>query len=79
MDLPVIKVWDGIEDAEYFLLLCLSYDALRRDLLTGISVVLKPFPLFHSLSNNNLTQPLLYGDKNLSDSVNKSILRPRLH
>ena len=64
----------GIEDTEHFLLLCPSFDIQRRDLLAGVSVALRPFVEINSLSNNVLVQLLLYGDKNLSSDVNRSIL-----
>ena len=64
---------DGIEDAEHFLLLCPSFDVQRRDLLAGISDVLRPFG--HSnLSNKVLTQLLLYGDEKFPYDLNRTIL-----
>ena len=71
---PMCPTNDGIEDTEHFLLLCPSFDIQRRDLLAGVSVALRPFVEIDSLSNNVLVQLLLYGDKNLSSDVNKSIL-----
>ena len=65
---------DGIEDAEHFLLLCPSFNIQRRDLLTGVSVVLQSFVQINTLSNNVLVQLLLYGDKDLSSDVNKHVL-----
>ena len=52
---PICPANDGIEDSEHFLLLCPSFDAQRRDLLVGVSDVLRPFG--HSnLSDKVLTQ-----------------------
>ena len=65
---------DGIEDAEHFLLLCPSFHVQRRDLLAGVIELLRPFVQVANLSNNALTQLLLYGDKNLSDDLNSNIL-----
>ena len=64
----------GIEDTEHFLLLCPSFDVQRRDLLAGISVELRPFVDINSLPNDVLVQILLYGDKDLSNEINKNIL-----
>ena len=64
---------DGIEDTEQFLLLCPSFDIQRRG-LAGVSVALRPFVEIDSLSNNVLVQILLYGNKNLSGDVGRSIL-----
>ena len=66
---------DGIEDTEHFLLLCPSFDVQRRHLLAGVSVLLRQFVEINSLSNDVLVQILLYGDKNLSNEINKSILK----
>ena len=59
---------DGIEDTEHFLLLC--PDIQRRDLLAGVSELLRPFVL---------VQYLLYGNKELSDDVNKNMLKLTLN
>ena len=67
---------DGVEDTEHFLLLCLSFDDQRRDLLAGIEQLLRPFvQIVANLSNNALAQLLLYDDKDLSCEVNRDILR----
>ena len=66
---------DGIEDTEHFLLLCPSFGSQQRDLLAGIEELLRPFLQIASLSNDALTQLLLYGDKDLSYEVNRHILR----
>ena len=71
---PMCPTNDGIEDTEHFLLLCPSFDIQRRDLLAGVSVALRPFVEIDSLSNDVLAQLLLYGDKNFSSDVNRSIL-----
>ena len=53
---PVCPKSEGIEDTEYFLLLCHSFDLLRRDLLTGIDELLRPFVQITNLSNDALIQ-----------------------
>ena len=64
---------DGSEDTEHFLLLCPSLEVPRRDLLAGVSALLRP--LGHTdLSNEFLMQIVLYGDKDFPDSLNKDIL-----
>ena len=65
---------DGIEDTEHFLLLCPSFDAQRQDLLAGIVELLRPVVQIADLSNDALTQLLLYGDHDLSCDMNRSIL-----
>ena len=65
---------DGIEDTEHFLLFCPSFDVQRRHLLAGVSVLLQQFVEINSLPNDVLVQILLYGDENLSNEINKSIL-----
>ena len=65
---------DGIEDTEHFLLLCPSFDLQRRDLLAGVVELLRPFVQIASLSNDALTQLLLYGDQDLSNDLSKNIL-----
>ena len=66
---------DGIEDTEHFLSLCPSFDLQRRDLLAGIVELLRPFVQIANLSNNALTQLLLYGDQDLSNDLYKTILQ----
>ena len=46
-----------------------------RDLLAGIEELLRPFVQIANLSNDALTQLLLYGDKDLSYEMNSDILR----
>ena len=72
---PLCPTNDGIEDTEHFLLLCPSFDVQRRDLLAEISQLLQPFVHINNLSNIILTKLSLYGDKDLSDSINKSVLQ----
>ena len=67
-------VEDGIEDTEHFLELCLSFDIQRRDLLAGVSELLRPFVQINTLPNNVLVQYLLYGNKELPDDVNKHLV-----
>ena len=66
---------DGIEDTEHFLLLCPSFDIQRQDLLAGIVELLRPFVLITDLSNDALTQLLLYGNQQPSYDLNKNILK----
>ena len=53
------------------LLICPSFDLQRRDLLAGIVQLLQPFVQVAILSNDALTQLLLYGDQDLSNDFNK--------
>ena len=62
---------DGIENAEHFLLLCPSFDDQR---LAGVLVLLRPFFEINSLPNDVLVRILLYGDKYLSNEINKGVL-----
>ena len=72
---PMCPTSDGIEDTEHFLLLCPSFDLQRRDLLAGIVKLLRPFVQIANLSNDALTHLLLYGDQDLSNDLNKNILK----
>ena len=65
---------DGIEDTKHFLLLCPSFDVQRQDLLAGTAELLRPVKQIADLSNDALTQLLLYGDHDLSNHLNRSIL-----
>ena len=65
---------DGIEDTEHFLLLCPSFDVQRQDLLAGIAELLQQVVQIADLSDHFLTQLLLYGDNDLSNNLNRSIL-----
>jgi hypothetical protein len=76
---PMCPTNDGIEDTEHFLLLCPSFDIQRRDLLAGLSELLRPFVQIDSLSNNDIIQILLYGGKDLSKDVNKNMLELTLN
>ena len=70
---PMCPTNDGIEDTEHFLLLCPSFEAPRRDLLAGVSALLRP--LGHTnLSNEFLMQILLYGDEDFTGDLNRDIL-----
>ena len=71
---PMCPTNDGIEDVEHFLLLCPSFEMQRRDFLAGVSELLRSFVQIDTLPNNVLIECLLYGDKNLTDDVNRSIL-----
>ena len=65
---------DGIEDTEHFLLLFPSFDVQRQDLLAGMVELLRPIVQITDLSNDALTQLLLYGDQDLSYDLNKNVL-----
>ena len=65
---------DGIEDLEHFLLLCPSFNIQFRDLPTRVSELLRSFVQINTLPNRVLVQDLLYGNKELSDDVNKELL-----
>ena len=54
-------------------MLCPSFDAQRQDLLAGIFKLLRPVVKIADLSNDALTQLLLYGDRDLSNDLNRSI------
>ena len=71
--IPMCPTNDGIEDTEHFLLLCPSLEVPRRDLLAGVSALLRPFG-HTDLSNESLMQILLYDDKDFPDGLNKDIL-----
>ena len=62
---PICPTNDGIEDTEHFLLLYLSSE---------VSQSLQPFIQIKSLSNIVLVKLLLYGQNDLSDSINNRIL-----
>ena len=64
---------DGIEDVEHFLLFCSSFEIQHRDLLAGVSELLRSFVQIDTLPKNILIEYLLYGNKNLTDDVNRSI------
>ncbi len=70
---PMCPTNDGIESTEHFLLLCPSFEDQRRDLLAGVFALLRPLG-YIDLSNEVLTQLLLYGDKDLPNDVNRNIL-----
>ena len=69
---------DGIEDTEHFFLLCPCFDVHRRDLLVGIFALLRPLG-YVDLANESLLQLLLYGNKDLPDSVDRHILELTLN
>ena len=70
---PMCPTNDGIEDTEHFLLLCPSFHVPRRDLLAGVSALLRPLGRTNP-SNEFLMQILLYGDKDFPVNLNKDIL-----
>ena len=51
----------------------------KQDLLTGIVELFRPFVQIADLSNDALTQLLLYGDQDFSNDLNRSILEMTLH
>ena len=71
---PMCPSNDGIESTEHFLLLCPSLAGQRRNLLAGVFALLRPFG-YIDLSNEVLTQLLLFGDKGLPNDVNRNILK----
>ena len=71
---PMCPTSDGIEYTEHFLLLCPSFDVQRQDLLAEIAELLRPVVQIADPSNDALTQLLLYGDNDLSNNLNRSIL-----
>ena len=70
---PMCPTNDGVEDTEHFLLLCPSFAFQRQNLLAEILPLLRPLE-YANLSNEVLTQILLYGDENLPNDVNRNIL-----
>ena len=76
---PMCPTNDGIEDTEHFSLLCPSFDIQRQDLLAGVSELLRPFVQIDTLPNNVLVQYLLYGNKELSNDINRNILKRTLN
>ena len=70
---PICPTNDGVEDTEHFLLLCPSFPVQRQNLLAEILPLLRPLG-YANLSNEVLTQILLYGDENLPNDVNRNIL-----
>ena len=64
----------GLRMQSTFFLLCPSFDVQRQDLLAGIAELLRPVVQIADLSNDALTQLLLYGDNVLSNNLNRSIL-----
>ena len=70
---PLCPSNDGIEDSEHFLLPCTSFAEPRRELLTGVLALLRPYG-YVKTSSEALMKVLLYGDKNLPNDLNKSIL-----
>ena len=64
----------GLRIRNTFLLLCPSFDVQRQDLFAGIAELLRPVVQIPDLSNDALTQLLLYDDLDLSNNLNRSIL-----
>ena len=74
---PMCSSNDGIKSTEHFLFLCPSFEVQRRNLLAGVFALLRPFG-YIDLSNEVLTQLLLFGDKGLPNDVNRNILKLNL-
>ena len=53
---PMCPTNDGIEDVEHLLLLCLSFEIQRQDLLAGVSELLRSFVQINTLPNNVLRE-----------------------
>ena len=70
---PMCLTNDNFEDTEHFLLHYPSFDVERRDLLAGVFSLLRPYGYIDP-SNKFLTE-LKYGDKGLSNDVNRDILQ----
>ena len=65
---------DGVKDTEHFLLHWPSFDEERRELLAGVFSLLRPYGYIDP-SNKFHTELLLYGNKVLSNDVNRDILQ----
>ena len=76
---PMCPTNDGIEDTEHFLLLCPSFHNQLQDLLAGVTELLRPFVQIETLPNNVLVQYLLYGNEELPNDVNRTILEHTLN
>ena len=66
---PMCPRSDGIEDTEHP-----SFDAQHRDLFAGIVELIRPFRQITDLSNDSLTQLVLYYDQDVSDELNINLL-----
>ena len=67
------SVNDGVEDTEYFLLLCNSFSVHRHNLLAGVNDVLAAYEYCVS-SDIHILELLLYGSKYLPSEANYLIL-----
>ena len=65
---------DAIEDTEHFLLLCPSFDMQRRGLLARVMDLLLPFVEITNVPSALLIHRLLYGNQNLLNGLNESII-----
>ena len=74
---PLCPTNDGVEDTEHYFLLCNTYDADRRDLLSSVNAILLPHCLI-SLSNEELLKIILYGHEELPFDSNAKILTATL-
>ena len=74
---PMCLTKDGVEDTGHFLLLCLSFVAQRQNPLVEILPLIRLFG-YANLSNEVLTQLLMYGDENLPNDVDRNILELQL-
>ena len=62
---PMSLTSDATEDTHHFLLLCPFLGVQRRDFFVGITRLVQPFIQITDISNDLLTQILLYGDPDL--------------
>ena len=67
------SVNDGVEDTEYFLLLCNSFNEHRHNFLAGVNDVLAAYEYYVS-SDINMLELQLYGSKYFSLEANYLIL-----
>ena len=72
---PMCPTSDGVEDTEHFLLLCHSFNVQQQDPLAGIVELLWPYVLLTYLSDDALTQLLVYGIQELSFDLNKNTFK----
>ena len=68
---------DGVEDTEYYLLLCQSFERPRRELLNGFNEILPPSAI-SNLSNELLVELILYCNETLPPDVNKRLIEATL-
>ena len=74
---PLCPMNDGVEECEYYFLLCHMYDDIRRDLLKGVNAILLQHGMVN-LSNDELINIILYGHESISFELNAKILSSTL-